>query len=212
MIATHPLLLPSPQILWQASLQEMLAGSQGQGLSGPWRLLLLGDGSPTRHLEVLSGDPVRIELIAMAPEDPSSEWDASAPPERSELPGPLLRRQVWLCCGATTLAWAESWWNCDQADHHLRRREQPIWSSLTSDRAELFREVDGLALVQAPWLEERLGGNGPLWSRHYRFFRSGQPLTVIREVFSPRLERWLGSAGPLPTALVTKQTQKDLTP
>lgn len=199
MTVTQPLLLPSPQVLWQASLQEVLAGRQAQMLSGPWRLLLLGDGSPTRHLEVLSGEPVRIELIAMAPEDPKDPGAAAAaPPERAELPGPLLRRQVWLCCGTTTLAWAESWWNCQEADQHLRRRDQPIWSSLTSDRAELFREVDGLAQVQAPWLEQRLGAHGPLWSRHYRFFRAGRPLTVIREVFSPRLEQWLGSATPGP--------------
>ena len=30
------------------------------------------------------------------------------------------------------------------------------------------------------------------WSRHYRFFRQGKALTVIREVFSPQLETWLG--------------------
>jgi chorismate--pyruvate lyase len=204
MTATHPQLLHSPEVLWQASLQEMLAGGRGQELSGPWRLLLLGDGSPTRHLEVLSGKPVRIELIAMAPEDPrhAAQEAAAAPPERAALPGPLLRRQVWLCCGTTTLAWAESWWNCEEAERHLHHRDRPIWTSLTQDRTELFREVDGLALVQAPWLAERLGSPGPLWSRHYRFFREGRPLTVIREVFSPRLERWLGSAGPLPTDLV----------
>lgn len=199
MTVTSARLLPSPRILWQASLPEVLAGRRAHELSGPWRLLLLGDGSPTRHLEVLSGDPVRIELIAMAPEDPLDRLaTAAAPPECMQLPGPLLRRQVWLCCGSTTLAWAESWWNREQADLHLRDREQPIWSSLTSDRAELFREVDGLALVNAPWLQERLGGDGPLWSRHYRFFRAGRPLTVIREVFSPRLEQWLGSSGALP--------------
>lgn len=199
MTVTPARLLPSPQILWQASLRQVLAGEQAQQLNGPWRLLLLGDGSPTRHLEVLSGHPVRIELIAMAPEDGRDPGAAcGAPPECAQLPGPLLRRQVWLCCGSTTLAWAESWWNCDQAERHLRQREQPIWSSLTSDRAELFREVDGLALVQAPWLQQRLGADGPLWSRHYRFFRAGQPLTVIREVFSPRLEQWLGQAGALP--------------
>ena len=69
MTVTPVRLLPSPQILWQASLRQVLAGEQAQQLNGPWRLLLLGDGSPTRHLEVLSGHPVRIELIAMAPED-----------------------------------------------------------------------------------------------------------------------------------------------
>ncbi|HCV57586.1 MAG TPA: DUF98 domain-containing protein, partial [Synechococcales bacterium UBA12195] len=92
------------------------------------------------------------------------------------------------------LAWAESWWNQQQAEEHLKEKDQPIWRSLTSNRAELFREVDGVALVQADWLHERLQGEGPFWSRHYRFFRKGQPLTVIREVFSPKLERWLGRA------------------
>ena len=54
--------------------------------------------------------------------------------------------------------------------------------------------MDGLALVDAPWLEERFGLAGPFWSRHYRFFRGGKELTVIREVFSPALEHWLGPA------------------
>lgn len=112
----------------------------------------------------------------------------------SELAPPLLRRQVWLNCDGDSLGWAESWWNQTQAEAYLRNRSQPIWSSLTEGRAELFREVDGLALVQAQWLEERFGQPGPFWSRHYRFFRQGRELTVIREVFSPSLERWLGPA------------------
>lgn len=95
-----------------------------------------------------------------------------------------------------TLAWAESWWNQAEAEQHLRQRDQPIWRSLTAGRTELYREVDGLAQVQAPWLAERFGAAGPFWSRHYRFFRSGRELTVIREVFSPALERWLGAAQP----------------
>jgi chorismate--pyruvate lyase len=169
-------------------------------LSGPWRLLLLGDGSPTRHLESLSSLPVEIELIGMAPETKLDEQAreragaAPPPPEVMELELPLLRRQVWLRCGDRTLAWAESWWNQAQADTNLQQREQPIWRSLTSNRAELFREVDGLAQVEAPWLAARFGSPGPFWSRHYRFFRGGRPLTVIREVFSPALETWLGPA------------------
>ena len=169
----------SPQVLWQAPFQTVASGSAGQLLSGAWRLLLLGDGSPTRHLELLSGIAVEIELIAMAA-DP--EPGAGAPVEIHELDGPLLRRQVWLRCGSQTLAWAESWWNETAAQIHLQEREIPIWRSLTSHRAELFREV------------ARFGHDGPFWSRHYRFFRGGQPLTVIREVFSPALETWLGAA------------------
>jgi chorismate-pyruvate lyase len=183
--------------LWGMGVETLALEALPMALSGPWRLLLLGDGSPTRHLESLSGQPVEIELIAMAPETAAAA-DASGgappPPEVGELAAPLLRRQVWLRCGDQTLAWAESWWNQNQADAHLQRREQPIWRSLTSDRAELFREVDGLAQVNAPWLERRFGASGPFWSRHYRFFRGGLPLTVIREVFSPALETWLGTA------------------
>ena len=66
------------------------------------------------------------------------------------------------------------------------------WLSLTEGRSELFREVDGLALVKGDWLDQTFGHRGPYWSRHYRFFRQGKALTVIREVFSPQLETWLG--------------------
>ena len=101
---------------------------------------------------------------------------------------------MWLTCGPHTLAWAESWWNQSEAQQNLRDRNQPIWRSLTQGRSELFREVDGLALVEADWLEAGFGRQGPFWSRHYRFFRQGRQLTVIREVFSPNLELWLGPA------------------
>jgi chorismate--pyruvate lyase len=190
----------SPQVLWQAPFQTVASGSAGQLLNGAWRLLLLGDGSPTRHLELLSGIAVEIELVAMAPDPDPGPW---APVEIHELDGPLLRRQVWLRCGSQTLAWAESWWNEQTAQIHLQEREQPIWRSLTSHRAELFREVDGLAQVEGEWLAQRFGHAGPFWSRHYRFFRGGTPLTVIREVFSPALEQWLGAAQPKPDTPAT---------
>ena len=168
----------------------MLSGQGPSQLPGPWRLMLLGDGSPTRHLRLLTGYEVEVKLIAMQLE-PSI--DQEAPKEIEELRPPLIRRQVWLNCGTHTLAWAESWWNQNEAEKHLQDRNQPIWKSLTQGRSELFREVDGLALVTAKWLESGFNQEGPFWSRHYRFFREERELTVIREVFSPKLEKWLGS-------------------
>jgi chorismate lyase len=176
-------------------MAEVVEARAGEHLSGPWKLLLLGDGSPTRHLQLLTGHPVEVDLIAMAP-DPLP--DPLAPAEVAELEPPLLRRQVWLACGGVSLGWAESWWNRGEAEAHLRDRGQPIWRSLTAGRTELFREVDGLGQVQARWLEERFNREGPFWSRHYRFFRRGRELTVIREVFSPALEQWLGPASTAP--------------
>ena len=188
-----PQLQRSPQVLWRASQDDVLGARAGSQLGGGWKLLLLGDGSPTRHLELLTGQALEVELIAMAP-DPDPAMDA--PLQVSELVSPLLRRQVWLCCGAETLGWAESWWTLEEAHQNLPDRRQPIWRNLTAGRAELFREVDGLAQVNSHWLQDRFGHPGPYWSRHYRFFRQGKALTVIREVFSPALERWLGPAVP----------------
>jgi chorismate-pyruvate lyase len=190
---SEPELLISPRPLWKAPFAEVRDARAGRELSGPWKLMLLGDGSPTRHLQLLIGQPVEVELIAMAP-DGQRPGEPAPPAEVEELQGPLLRRQVWLNCGALTLGWAESWWNLGDGNTHLRDRQQPIWRSLTSGRAELYREVDGLGQVEAHWLAERFGCSGPFWSRHYRFFRQGRELTVIREVFSPLLETWLGPA------------------
>ncbi|MBM5804246.1 MAG: DUF98 domain-containing protein, partial [Cyanobacteria bacterium K_DeepCast_35m_m2_155] len=120
-------MLSSPALIWQATKADVLGGQAGRPLSGAWRLMLLGDGSPTRHFQLLTGEPVEIELIAMAPEpttppgdDTQQPTSAPPPPEIAELDGPLLRRQVWLRCGSRTLAWAESWWNQQQADAYLQ--------------------------------------------------------------------------------------------
>ena len=182
--------LLTPKLLWEAPTNSVLNGIGLQQLTGPWQLMLLGDGSPTRHLRLLTGFEVQIEVIAM--ESVSDSNYENFPAEVNELNPPLIRRQVWLKCDNQTLAWAESWWNQAEAQYHLKNKNQPIWSSLTQGRSELFREVDGLALVTADWLESGFQTKGPFWSRHYRFFRQERELTVIREVFSPKLEAWLG--------------------
>ncbi len=181
--------LPSPKVIWQATKDSVLSGRGNHKLSGPWQLMLLGDGSPTRHLKLLTGHEVTVKLISMAMDN---NYQHEVPQEVNELEPPLLRRQVWLKCGELTLAWAESWWNYLEAEKHLLNKNQPIWKSLTQGRSELFREVDGLALVDNDWLRSEFQEYGPFWSRHYRFFRQQKELTVIREVFSPKLEKWLG--------------------
>ncbi len=182
--------LISPKKIWEAPTTAVLSGDGPSQLTGPWKLMLLGDGSPTRHLRLLTGHEVQVKLIAM---DSDLIAHQEAPKEVNELCPPLIRRQVWLTCDSQTLAWAESWWNHQEAEEHLKNKDEPIWRSLTQGRSELFREVDGLALVTANWLEAEFDHPGPFWSRHYRFFRHNRQLTVIREVFSPKLETWLGT-------------------
>ena len=86
-------LLPSPRCLWQAPAGTVMAGENPGDLPGPWRLMLLGDGSPTRHLRLLTEHPVCVELIAMAAE-PEGKASIGCPSEVQELTPPLLRRQV----------------------------------------------------------------------------------------------------------------------
>ncbi len=186
-------LFQSPKSIWEAPTQSVLSGDVAPMLPGPWKLMLLGDGSPTRHLNLLTNKKVEIALIGM--ESPVESL-SGAPIEIEELKKPILKRQVWLRCGSRTMAWAESWWNKEEADFHLCNKNQPIWDSLNHVRSELFREVDGLGLVEAKWLEKEFNCSGPFWSRHYRFIRQEKELTVIREVFNPLLQQWLG---PLPT-------------
>jgi len=181
--------LLTPEVIWKASKANVISGKGNNKLSGPWQLMLLGDGSPTRHLKLLTGHDVDIKVISMAMD---TNTENGVPEEVNELDPPLIRRQVWLTCGDLTLAWAESWWNYQEAERHLKNKNQPIWKSLTQGRSELFREVDGLALVNANWLKSEFKEEGPFWSRHYRFFRQKKELTVIREIFSPKLEKWLG--------------------
>ena len=191
-IALNNKLLNSPKILWEEKAASFLVENSLPKISGSWKLMLLGDGSPTRHLQLLTNQETKIELISMQT-DPL--FDKEAPNEINQLKKPLIRRQVWIKNKNKNLAWAESWWNSEQVSENLKAKEEPIWKNLTQDRSELFREVDSISIVNSQWLEEKFIVKGPFWSRNYRFFRNKKPLTIIREVFNPHLETWLGPSG-----------------
>ena len=61
--------LSSPDVIWKASKENVLSGKGNHKLPVPWQLMLLGDGSPTRHLKLLTGHEVAIKVISMAMEN-----------------------------------------------------------------------------------------------------------------------------------------------
>ncbi len=185
-------LFNSPKILWEKKATAFLVANTLPKISGAWKLMLLGDGSPTRHLQLLTNHETKIRLISMQI-DPL--FKKEGPRKIDQLKEPLIRRQVWIRNQNKNLAWAESWWNSEQVSQNLKSKEEPIWKNLTQDRSELFREVDSISIVNSNWLEEEFCFEGPFWSRNYRFFRNKKPLTIIREVFNPLLETWLGPSG-----------------
>jgi chorismate lyase len=178
--------------IWQGDEHAILPGLPHDQLAPPWQILLLGDGSPTRHLQLLTGEPTEVDVIDMSPIGMHSD---QAPEHIQAVPGPRTRRQVWLRkASGQRLAYATSWWESSHVDEYLQNRALPIWTSLARLRTELYRDVKGIYYGNSPDLEQAFGQSGPFWGRHYLFWHHGQPFTLIYEVFSPYLEKYLGAA------------------
>lgn len=194
----HPINEP---IIWQGSEGEALQeDAPTQRLSPAWKVILLSDGSVTRHLKLMTGLDVKVDCMEMQ----ELGDDASGLPAGAEkIKGPRLRRQVFLRTPASAegngshskkLVYAASWWNAEQAKTCLANEEQPIWTSLLG--SELRREIQSVYHGNSEYLEAQFEEKGPFWGRQYVFYRDGgKPLTVIYEVFSPSLRLYLGGLG-----------------
>lgn len=176
--------------IWQGGEAVVEAGLPHSQLAPAWQILLLGDGSPTRHLKLLTREPLAVDVIDMSL---IGMADDGAPQLIQAVPAPRLRRQVWLrTASGQRLAYAASWWDANYVDEYLQNRSLPIWDNLASLHSELYRDVQGIYYGRSEALEAAFQEKGPFWGRHYLFWHSGQPLTLIYEVFSPYLKRYLG--------------------
>jgi chorismate lyase len=176
--------------IWQGGEEVIKQGLPHSQLSPTWQLLLLGDGSPTRHVQLLTGEATEVDVIDMSPIGMSLD---DAPEIIQKVPGPRLRRQVWVrTASGQRLYYAASWWEASHVDEYLQNRSLPIWASLARLRTELYRDVQGVCYGYSAALEAGFKEMGPFWGRHYLFWHHGQPLTLIYEVFSPFLTKYLG--------------------
>lgn len=176
--------------IWTGGTEVVQTGLPHQKLPPAWQMLLLGDGSPTRHLQLLTGEPTEVDVIDMSAIGMDND---GAPSSLQVLPGPRVRRQVWLrTASGQRLAYATSWWEARHVDEYLENKSLPIWASLAKLRTELYRDVQGIYYGESPVLAEAFAEVGPFWGRHYLFWHHGRPLTLIYEVFSPYLQRYLG--------------------
>ncbi|HIK26850.1 MAG: chorismate lyase [Oscillatoriaceae bacterium SKW80] len=176
--------------LWEGDEKDVQRGLPHTQLAPAWQILLLGDGSPTRHLQLLTGEPIEVDVIDMSLIGMDTD---NAPAPIQLIPEPRLRRQVWLRkASGQRLAYATSWWEASHVDEYLQNKSLPIWANLASLRTELYRDVQGLHYGYSAALEAGFGFKGPFWGRHYLFWHNKKPLTVIYEVFSPYLTKYLG--------------------
>lgn len=177
--------------IWQGGEEIVKKGLPHTQLSPLWQMLLLGDGSPTRQVQMLTGEPTEVDVIDMS----AIALDLDGAPDIIQaIPGPRLRRQVWVrTASGQRLLYATSWWEASHVDEYLKNRSIPIWASLTQLRTELYRDVQGIHYGNNEALEAGFQQKGPFWGRHYLFWHNGQPLTLIYEVFSPYLTKYLGA-------------------
>jgi chorismate lyase len=176
--------------IWQGGQDAIQQGLPHDQLAPTWQMLLLGDGSPTHLLQLLTGERTEVDVIDMSL---IGKRDDGAPDEIEAISEPRLRRQVWLRTeSGQRLAYAASWWNASNVDDYLQNRSVPVWRSLSTLHTELYRDVRGIYYGYCPALESAFAQKAPFWGRHYLFWHDRQPLTLIYEVFSPYLQKYLG--------------------
>lgn len=176
--------------IWQGTEAIVQQGLPHHQLAPTWQVILLGDGSPTRYLQLLTGEPTEVDVIDMSLVGSDSD---GAPEVIQAVPAPWLRRQVWLrTASGQRLAYAASWWEASHVDEYLQNRSLPVWANLARLRTELYRDIQGIEYGNSEPLEQAFGQAGPFWGRYYLFWHHGRPITLIYEVFSPYLEKYLG--------------------
>lgn len=176
--------------LWTGDVNVVKEGLPHHQLSPTWQMLLLGDGSPTRHLKLLTGESIEVDVLDMSLIEDSEDY---APALIEMIPSPRIRRQVWLrTASGQRLAYAVSWWSASEVDHYLQNRSLPIWDSLSKLHTELYRDVQGVTYGNSTILQREFQQKSPFWGRHYLFWHERKPLTLIYEVFSPYLTKYLG--------------------
>jgi chorismate lyase len=114
-------------LVWEGGEAEIQEGLPHSQLAPAWQLMLLGDGSPTRHLQLLTHQPTEVDVIDMSLI--GMELD-HAPAVIESIPGPRLRRQVWLkTASVERLAYACSWWEANHINEYLQNSSLPIWEN-----------------------------------------------------------------------------------
>lgn len=182
----------SLQTAWEGGEDVVQSGMPHTQLSPAWQAMILGDGSLTRHLQLITGESIEVDVIDMSKID---MHDDNAPIAIQAIVGPRVRRQVWLRShSGRQLAYATSWWSESQADYYLRHQSLPLGTSLRSFQAELYRDIKGICYGSCKILEDAWGESGPFWGRYYYLWHERKPLTLIYEVFSPHLQQYIGES------------------
>ena len=181
--------------MWQGSEADIRKGLPFNVLSPIWQMFLLGDGAPTRHLQLLTQSEISVDVIAMTA---IGDDDDHAPADISAIAAPRIRRQIWLRSAQTgeIFSHATSWWSESTMQKYLKDPSLPIWVSLNQKYTELYRDLKGIYQGACPNVNDAFGYPeiNTYWGRHYLLWHGGEPITMIYEIYSPAIGKYLGSS------------------
>ena len=181
--------------MWQGRENDIRQGLPFTLLSPTWQMFLLGDGAPTRHLQLLTQSEISVEVVAMIP---IGDDDDNAPADISAIASPRIRRQIWLRSQQTgeIFSHATSWWSVATMEKYLKDPSLPIWVSLNQKYTELYRDLKGIYKGACPNVATAFGYPeiDTYWGRHYLLWHGGEPITMIYEIYSPAIGKYLGSS------------------
>ncbi len=178
--------------VWQGGIEEIQAGLPASVLSPVWQMILLGNGSPTRLLQLLTQSAIAVEVLAI---DPIGQDHDFAPPEVNLIATPRVRRQICLKAAKTdeNLVYAVSWWQEDDYGYFLPQPHLPVGTNLQNQRLELFRDLRGIYHGSCPELANIFSEqivDQLYWGRHYLLWHGGRPITLIYEIFNPAIAKY----------------------
>ena len=181
--------------MWQGSEADIRKGLPFDLLSPNSQMFLLGDGAPTRHLQLLTQSEIVVDVVAMTS---IGDDDDNAPSDISAIAAPRIRRQIWLRSPQTgeVFSHATSWWSEATMQKYLKDPSLPIWVSLNQKYTELYRDLKGIYKGACPNVAKTFGYPeiDTYWGRHYLLWHGGEPITMIYEVYSPAIGKYLGAS------------------
>ncbi|MBD2178655.1 chorismate lyase [Pseudanabaena sp. FACHB-1998] len=181
--------------MWQGSEEDIRKGLPFNLLAPTWQMFLMGDGAPTRHLQLLTQSAISVDVVAMTA---IGDDDDQAPADIAAIAAPRIRRQIWLRSQQTgeVFSHATSWWSEATMQKYLKDPSLPIWVSLNQKYTELYRDLKGIYKGRCPNVAETFGSSelDTYWARHYLLWHGGEPITMIYEIYSPAIGKYLGSS------------------
>lgn len=181
--------------MWQGNEADIRQGLPFNLLAPTWQMFLMGDGAPTRHLQLLTQSDICVDVVAMTA---IGDDDDHAPDDIAAIAAPRIRRQIWLRSQKTgeIFSHATSWWSETTMKTYLKDPSLPIWVSLNQKYTELYRDLKGIYKGKCPNVAATFGVDpaSNFWGRHYLLWHGGAPITMIYEIYSPNLSKYLGSS------------------